>query len=190
MTYSLQGLNVYLSSDVLAYYWLTRIYNDPIREAHLSGDFHLHDLGVLGPYCCGWDLKDLIMRGFAGVAGKIESRPARHLRSDLGKIVNFFFTLQGEAAGAQAMSNFDTLLAPFIRHDGLSYGEVKQAFQEFTDNAVAKTVNLPLDTPEGEVGSIYRKAWELDLKGITVYRDGSRKDQVLQHCKSAASCEL
>jgi ribonucleoside-diphosphate reductase alpha chain len=66
----------------------------------------------------------------------------------------------------------------------------QQAFQEFTDNAVAKTVNLPRDTPEGEVGSIYQKAWELGLKGITVYRDGSRKDQVLQHCKSAASCEL
>ncbi len=110
MTYSLQGLNVYLSSDVLSYYWLTRIYNDQIREAHLSGDFHIHDLGVLGPYCCGWDLKDLIIRGFAGVAGKIESRPAKHLRSALGQIVNFFFTLQGEAAGAQAFSNFDTCL--------------------------------------------------------------------------------
>ena len=85
MTYSLQGLNVYLSSDVLAYYWLTRVYNEKIREGHLSGDFHLHDLGVLGPYCCGWDLKDLIIRGFAGVAGKIESRPAKHLRSALGK---------------------------------------------------------------------------------------------------------
>jgi len=134
MTYSLQGLNVYLSSDVLAYYWLTRIYNEKIREAHLSGDFHLHDLGVLGPYCCGWDLKDLIMRGFAGVAGKIESRPAKHLRSALGQIVNFFFTLQGEAAGAQAFSNFDTLMAPFVKNDGLAYKDVRQAIQEFVFN--------------------------------------------------------
>ncbi|MBN1369617.1 MAG: ribonucleoside triphosphate reductase [Dehalococcoidaceae bacterium] len=134
MTYSLQGLNVYLSSDVLAYYWLTRIYNEKIREAHLSGDFHLHDLGVLGPYCCGWDLKDLIIRGFAGVAGKIESRPAKHLRSALGQIVNFFFTLQGEAAGAQAFSNFDTLMAPFVKSDGLTYKEVRQAIQEFVFN--------------------------------------------------------
>jgi len=134
MTYSLQGLNVYLSSDVLAYYWLTRIYNEKIREAHLSGDFHLHDLGVLGPYCCGWDLKDLIIRGFAGVAGKIESRPAKHLRSALGQIVNFFFTLQGEAAGAQAFSNFDTLMAPFVKGDNLTYKEVRQAIQEFVFN--------------------------------------------------------
>jgi len=134
MTYSLQGLNVYLSSDVLAYYWLTRIYNEKIREAHLSGDFHLHDLGVLGPYCCGWDLKDLIIRGFAGVAGKIESRPAKHLRSALGQIVNFFFTLQGEAAGAQAFSNFDTLMAPFVKSDNLTYKEVRQAIQEFVFN--------------------------------------------------------
>jgi len=134
MTYSLQGLNVYLSSDVLAYYWLTRIYNDKVREAHLAGDFHLHDLGVLGPYCCGWDLKDLIMRGFAGVAGKIESKPAKHLRSALGQVVNFFFTLQGEAAGAQAFSNFDTLMAPFVKNDSLTYVETKQAIQEFVFN--------------------------------------------------------
>jgi ribonucleoside-diphosphate reductase alpha chain len=66
----------------------------------------------------------------------------------------------------------------------------QQAFQEYTDNAVAKTVNLPGDTPEEEVASIYRTAWEMGLKGITVYRDGSREDQVLQHCKSAISCEL
>ncbi|MDD5604885.1 MAG: ribonucleoside triphosphate reductase [Dehalococcoidales bacterium] len=134
MTYSLQGLNVYLSSDVLAYYWLTRVYNEKIRESHLSGDFHLHDLGVLGPYCCGWDLKDLIIRGFAGVAGKIESRPAKHLRSALGQIVNFFFTLQGEAAGAQAFSNFDTLMAPFVKNDNLTYKDVRQAIQEFVFN--------------------------------------------------------
>jgi ribonucleoside-triphosphate reductase len=49
----------------------------------------------------------------------------------LGQIVNFFYTLQGEAAGAQAFSSVDTYLAPFIRSDGLGYDEVKQALQEF-----------------------------------------------------------
>jgi len=131
MDYSLQGLNNYVSSGVASRYWLGSIYPPEIREAHIRGDFHIHDLGILGAYCCGWDLKDLLLRGFSGVEGKVESAPARHLRSVLGQVVNFFYTLQGEAAGAQAFSNFDTLLAPFIRYDGMSYREVKQAMQEF-----------------------------------------------------------
>jgi ribonucleoside-triphosphate reductase len=134
MSYSLQGLNNYLSSTVIAKYWISRIYPPNIAEAHFSGDFHIHDLGVLGPYCVGWDIKDLLLTGFGGVPGKIESTPAKHFRTALGHVVNFFYTLQGEAAGAQAFSNFDTYLAPFIRYDGLSQKEVEQALQEFFFN--------------------------------------------------------
>ncbi len=131
MDYSLQGLNNYVSAGIASRYWIGSIYPTEIREAHTNGDFHLHDLGILGVYCCGWDLKDLLMRGFGGVRGKVESSPPKHLRSALGQIVNFFYTLQGEAAGAQAFSNFDTLLAPFVRYDNLDYRGVKQAMQEF-----------------------------------------------------------
>ncbi len=138
MCYSLQGLNNYISSDVTSEYWLSRIYPPEIRAAHKAGDFHIHDLSLLSVYCVGWDLKDLLREGFRGVPGKVESAPPRHLRSALGQVVNFFYTLQGEAAGAQAISNFDTLLAPFIRHDRLDYREVKQALQEFVFN-----INIP-----------------------------------------------
>ncbi|MGQ9640521.1 MAG: ribonucleoside triphosphate reductase [Candidatus Bathycorpusculaceae bacterium] len=134
MSYSLQGLNNYLSSTVIAKYWITRIYPPKIAEAHFSGEMHIHDLGVLGPYCVGWDLRDLLLTGFGGVNGKIESKPAKRFRTALGQVVNFFYTLQGEAAGAQAFSNFDTLLAPFIRYDGLNQREVEQALQEFFFN--------------------------------------------------------
>jgi len=134
MAYSLQGLNNYIASHVSEVYWLNKIYTSEVREAHQSGDLHLHDLGLLSVYCVGWDLADLLRSGFRGVPGKAESRPARHFRSALGQIVNFFYTLQGEAAGAQAFSNFDTLLAPFIRFDHLNYTEVKQALQEFVFN--------------------------------------------------------
>ncbi|HVP26573.1 MAG TPA: ribonucleoside triphosphate reductase [Candidatus Bathyarchaeia archaeon] len=134
MSYSLQGLNNYLSSTVIAKYWITRIYPPNIAEAHFSGDMHIHDLGVLGAYCVGWDLRDLLTSGFGGVPGKIESKPAKRFRTALGQAVNFFYTLQGEAAGAQAFSNFDTLLAPFIRSDGLEQKEVEQAVQEFFFN--------------------------------------------------------
>lgn len=138
MSYSLQGLNNYLSSTVIAKYWISRIYPPNIGNAHFSGDLHIHDLGVLGPYCVGWDLRELLISGFGGVSGKIESKPPRHFRTALGQVVNFFYTLQGEAAGAQAFSNFDTSLAPFIRYDRLDEKEVKQALQEFFFN-----INIP-----------------------------------------------
>lgn len=138
MSYSLQGLNNYLSSGVTSEYWLNRIYPPEIRRAHKEGDFHIHDLSLLSVYCVGWDLSDLLKQGFRGVEGKVESAPPKHLRSALGQIVNFFYTLQGEAAGAQAISNFDTLLAPFVRYDGLTYKGVKQAMQEFVFN-----INIP-----------------------------------------------
>jgi len=134
MAYSLQGLNNFVSSEVSKTYWLNKIYTAEVREAHLSGALHIHDLGLLSVYCVGWDLKDLLLEGFRGAAGKAESRPARHFRTALGQVANFFYTLQGEAAGAQAFSSFDTLLAPFIRYDGLEYAEVKQALQEFVFN--------------------------------------------------------
>ncbi len=138
MSYSLQGLNNYLSSSLSQSYWLNAIYPPEIRRAHEAGDFHLHDLNQLSVYCVGWDLSDLLTQGFCGVAGKSAAKPARHLRSALGQIVNFFYTLQGEAAGAQAFSSFDTLLAPFIRYDALNYDQVKQALQEFVFN-----INVP-----------------------------------------------
>jgi anaerobic ribonucleoside-triphosphate reductase len=138
MCYSLQGLNNYISSDVTSEYWLNKIYPPEIRRAHKNGDLHIHDLSLLSIYCVGWDLKDLLLNGFKGVEGKVESAPPKHLRSALGQIVNFFYTLQGEAAGAQALSNFDTLLAPFVRHDKLSHKKVKQALQEFIFN-----INIP-----------------------------------------------
>lgn len=134
MAYSLQGLNNYIASEVSKTYWLNNIYPTEIRDAHNSGDMHIHDLGLISVYCVGWDLVDLLTVGFKGVEGKVESSPARHLHSALGQIVNFFYTLQGEAAGAQAFSSFDTLLAPFIYYDKLSYIDVKQAIQEFIFN--------------------------------------------------------
>lgn len=134
MAYSLQGLNNYVASEVSKKYWLHKVYTSEIAESHHAGDIHIHDLGLLSVYCVGWDLQDLLKSGFTGVVGKAASKPPKHFRSALGQVVNFFYTLQGEAAGAQAFSNFDTLLAPFIRKDKLSFQETKQAIQEFIFN--------------------------------------------------------
>ena len=141
MGYSIQGLNNYISAKICKSYWLNKIYPREIREAHKNGDMHIHDLNMLSVYCVGWDLMDLLLSGFTGVNYKTQSSPAKHFSSALGQIVNFLYTLQGEATGAQAFSNFDTLLAPFIRYDKLSYSDVKQAMQEFIFN-----LNVPTRT--------------------------------------------
>ena len=161
MSFSVQGLNNYIASSISARYWLNKMYPENIRQAHINGDIHIHDLGLLAPYCCGWDLKDLLLRGFRGVSEKVQSNAPKHFRSALGQIINFFYTLQGEAAGAQAFANFDTYLAPFIRYDNLSFKEVKQGLQEFMFNINVPTrvgfqtpfTNITLDvTPSPMIG--------------------------------------
>jgi len=160
MDYSLQGLNNHVFSTISARYWLNKIYSSEIRDAHVKGDMHIHNLQILAPYCCGWDLRDLLIRGFGGVSGKIECKPPKHLRVALGQMVNFLYTLQGEIAGAVAFSNFDTYLAPFVWVDKLTEREVEQALQEFMFNANVPTrvgfqtpfTNITLDlTPPKDI---------------------------------------
>jgi len=139
MAFSLQGLNHYAVSYIVKKYWLNKIYPKEIRDANESGDFHLHNLDTLAPYCSGWDLYDFLRKGFGGTPGKLESQPPKHLRTVLGQIVNFIYTLSGEVAGAVSFSNFDTLVAPFIFYDGLNYHQVKQAMQEFLFNMATPT---------------------------------------------------
>ena len=126
-------MNINIAEEAIQSFWL-HLYRDKVRDAHIRGDFHIHDMGFLGNYCCGWDLKELLLRGFNGVAYKVAAGPAKHFDTALLQLTNFLYTMQGEAAGAQAVSNFDTLLAPFIRHDNLSYNEVKRAMQQFVFN--------------------------------------------------------
>ncbi len=131
---SINGLNNYVREAFTKSYWLHEVYTEEIRNAHLSGELHIHDLGFFGPYCAGWDLRQILTSGFGGVSGKVESRPAKHLRSFLGQVANSTFTTQGESAGAQAWSSFDTYCAPFIRYDNMDYAAVRQALQEFVFN--------------------------------------------------------
>ena len=134
MQHSVAGLNNYVREAFTKNYWLNEIYPQEVKEAHESGALHLHDLGFFGAYCVGWDLRQILTDGFTGVPRKMSSKPAKHLRSFLGQVVNATFTTQGETAGAQAWSSFDTYCAPFVRQDNLSYAQVKQALQEFVFN--------------------------------------------------------
>lgn len=138
MGFSLQGLNNHIVDAITKKYWLNKVYDKDLRDAHISGDLHIHDLGLLAPYCCGWDLEGLLINGFQGAIGKIQSSPAKHLSALMGQIVNWLYTLQGEAAGAQAISSLDTYVAPFIAYDKLGYGEVKKIVRSFVFN-----LNIP-----------------------------------------------
>lgn len=128
--YSFSGLMQHTSGKIIANYTLNEIYPEEIGTAHRKGDLHIHDLsyGVVA-YCCGWSLKNLLTKGFGGAARKIRSKPPKHLDVVVIQMVNFLGSLQMEHAGAQAFSSVDTLLAPFVKKDNLSYKQVKQNMQ-------------------------------------------------------------
>lgn len=130
--YSYASLINHISGAMLARYTLKNLYPREIANAHINGDFHIHDLsaGIVG-YCAGWSLRDILLKGFVGGTGRPASKPAKHLDSALLQLYNYLCTLQTEWAGAQAVNSFDTLLAPFVREDGLDEKEVKQKIQQF-----------------------------------------------------------
>ncbi len=131
VTYSVGGLILSNSGAVTANYWLSEIYDQEIADAHRNADIHIHDLSMLTGYCAGWSLKQLLMEGLGGIPGKITSAPAKHLSVLCNQMVNFLGIMQNEWAGAQAFSSFDTYLAPFVKADHLSYGEVKKCIESF-----------------------------------------------------------
>ena len=132
--YSLGGLILNVSGKVIANYWLNHVYPPAVGQAHRDADIHIHDLDMLAGYCAGWSLRTLLNEGLNGVPGKVESSPPKHMSSAIGQIVNFLGTLQNEWAGAQAFSSFDTYMAPYVRNDALTYGQVKQHIQELIYN--------------------------------------------------------
>ena len=131
VTYSVGGLILSNSGAITANYWLSEIYDQEVANAHRNAEIHIHDLSMLTGYCAGWSLKQLIQEGLGGIPGKITSSPASHLSTLCNQMVNFLGIMQNEWAGAQAFSSLDTYLAPFVKVDNLSYGEVKKCIEAF-----------------------------------------------------------
>ena len=131
VSYSIGAMILNNSERITKAHWLNKFYDAEIRQAYQEGSIHIHDLGMLSGYCAGWSLKKLIKEGLGGVPGKVSSAPAKHLSALCNQMVNFLGIMQNEWAGAQAFSSFDTYLAPFVKVDHLSYGEVKQGIQNF-----------------------------------------------------------
>ena len=129
--YSYGGLTRYAKGEVFKDYWLRYVYPEYISQAYVNGDIHIHDLGDLTLYCCGYSLRDILLKGVGGVDNIPRSIPAKHFDSVLNQIANLTTVYQNEIAGAVAFNSVDTLLAPFIKYDKLSYKEVKQSLQNF-----------------------------------------------------------
>lgn len=129
--YSFGALNKYLSGEVSKDYWLREVYPQEIAKAYVDGYIHIHDLGGLSLYCSGYSLKDILLKGVKGVPNIPTSSPAKHYDSVLNQIANLTTIFQNEILGAVAFNSFDTLIAPFIKVDSLSYEQVKQGMQNF-----------------------------------------------------------
>lgn len=126
-TYSLSGLSSYISGRILEKDYVNK---SPIGEYHKKKWIHIHDakFGELSSYCNGLDLNKLLTMGLINPSGA-SSRPAKHFDSLMSQMVNMLYISQQEFAGAQAFSNVDTAVAPFIAKDKLNYDQVKQIIQ-------------------------------------------------------------
>ena len=129
--FSFGGLNKYITTEVSKDYWLREVYTEDIAQAYVTGHIHIHDLGGMSLYCCGYSLKDILLKGVKGVPNVPTSSPAKHFDSALNQISNLMTIFQNEILGAVALNGFDTLLSPFIKKDGLTYDDVKQNMQNF-----------------------------------------------------------
>ncbi len=180
VTYSVGGLILSNSGAVTANYWLSEIYDEEIAEAHRNADIHIHDLSMLTGYCAGWSLKQLIKEGLGGITGKITSAPAKHLSVLCNQMVNFLGIMQNEWAGAQAFSSFDTYLAPFVKVDNLSYGEVKKCIEAFIYG-----VNTPSRWGTQAPFSNITLDWTVpsDLRNLPAIVGGEEMDFTYGDCK-------
>lgn len=113
------------------------------------------------------ELNPLFVR-YAQQQGFYSERLLRHLAAH-GSLAGC------EGIPAQARTLFRTALE-IAPEDHL---RIQAAFQKHTDSSVSKTVNLPHSATPQEIAAIYRSAWELGLKGVTVFRYGSKQQQVL-----------
>lgn len=129
--FSFGQMNKYITSSVSKEYWTDRVYDTAAASAHNDGFMHIHDMGGLTIYCCGYSLQKVLDYGVKGVPNIPASKPAKHFDAALNQLANMLTIFQNEIMGAVAFSSFDTLLAPFIKKDQLTYKEVKQGIQNY-----------------------------------------------------------
>lgn len=181
--FSIGGLILYISGKITANYWLNNIYPAEVKEAHNKGDFHLHDLSMFTAYCGGWSLKQLLVEGFGGVSGQLKTVPPKHFDTVIGQMVNFLGTMQNEWAGAQALSSVDTYLAPYVRHDNMSYTQLKQQIQRLLFN-IATPSRWGMQCVSVDTEALTDKGWkkynEIKKEKIATFNIKTKKIEYLK----------
>lgn len=129
--FSFGQMNKYINSAVSKQYWAERVYDASASAAHNDGFIHIHDMSGLTIYCCGYSLQKVLDYGVKGVPNIPTSKPAKHFDAALNQLANMLTIFQNEIMGAVAFSSFDTLLAPFIKVDKLTFEQVKQNIQNY-----------------------------------------------------------
>lgn len=129
--FSFGQMNKYINSTVSKQYWTERVYDACASAAHNDGFIHIHDMSGLTIYCCGYSLQKVLDYGVKGVPNIPTSKPAKHFDAALNQLANMLTIFQNEIMGAVAFSSFDTLLAPFIKVDKLTFEQVKQNIQNY-----------------------------------------------------------
>ena len=180
--YSHGAMNKYILGEVSKDYWLREVYDREIVEAYREGYVHLHDLGGLTIYCVGYSLRSILLKGVRGINNIPRSKPAKHFGAVLNQLTNLATLFQNEIMGAVAFSSVDTLLAPFIKEDNLSYEEVLQHMQNFIFSLNSNSrmgaepaftnVTLDLTPPK-------------DLLNQKVIIGGEEKDYTYKDCQEA-----
>ena len=88
--------------------------------------------------------------------------------------------LQAEGSSAYGSSKQKNLFQTAWEIPPEQHLQIQAAFQRHIDNSVSKTINLPKEATPDAVAQAYGRAWELGLKGVTVFRDGCKRAQVLE----------
>jgi ribonucleoside-triphosphate reductase len=123
-------IDLYVSSQANEEYALKRLHSADVVKAHKRGSIYIHTLhSPFKPYCNGIDARIFLLDGLR--FPHCRSAPAKHLWSAVYQSMAFIFYSQLFFSGAQAIDYFNWFLAPFLRYDRPSYGEVKQALQGF-----------------------------------------------------------
>lgn len=192
--FSYGGLCKHQSGEVSKDYWLNEVYSEEVREAHTGGLMHIHDLGGLTLYCCGYSLENILQMGVQGIPNVPTSSPAQHFDSALNQIANLVTIFQNEIMGAVALNSFDTLLAPYVAQDELSYKQVKQHIQNFIYSVNSNSrggaepafLNITCDlTPSADL--LDKKAfWYKEYYTTRTYKDFQKEMDMINR----AICEI
>ncbi|MFW6377582.1 MAG: ribonucleoside triphosphate reductase [bacterium] len=178
--YSYGALKKHVSDLVMEDYWLGRIYDKKVANAHINGDFHIHDLGDLTLYCCGYSMRDIIEKGIRGISNLSKADPAKHFDSLLAQMANIITVYQNEIAGAVAFSSFDTYAAPFVKEDNLSYEQVYQEMQKFI---WAINSNSRMGSEPAFTNLTFDITPSRDIIDQKVWFNGTRLDYTYRECQ-------